>query len=235
MRLEIQKLLILQDRDQQLQKQRDNLRQIPLERAAMETKLSTAKSESAGRSLELKENLVKRKQLELEIEAKRTAINRYKTQQQATRKNEEFQALSKEIEHAEIAITKLEDDELALMEAAEPLQKAIEKCEADLKAASAQAELSATDLSTKEKHISQRISELESERVKQASEIDSDHLELYTRLFAKKKDFAVVALENEICVGCHTKVSSQIGAQVRGNAEDVVQCSNCGRILYDGR
>ena len=49
--------------------------------------------------------------------AKQAAIARYKSQQQQTRKNEEFAALHHEIEHAEKDIVTLEDSELELMEA----------------------------------------------------------------------------------------------------------------------
>ena len=58
-----------------------------------------------------------RKKLDLDVQTKQAAIARYKSQQQLTRKNEEFSALNHEIEHAEKDISALEDSELELMEA----------------------------------------------------------------------------------------------------------------------
>ena len=58
-----------------------------------------------------------RKKIDLDVQTKQAAIARYKSQQQQTRKNEEFAALNHEIEHAEKEISTLEDSELELMEA----------------------------------------------------------------------------------------------------------------------
>jgi predicted nucleic acid-binding Zn-ribbon protein len=58
-----------------------------------------------------------RKKIDLDVQSKQVAISRYKSQQQQTRKNEEFAALNHEIEHAEKEISALEDKELELMEA----------------------------------------------------------------------------------------------------------------------
>src|SRR5208282_6249399 len=58
-----------------------------------------------------------RKKIDLDVQTKQAAIARYRSQQQTTRKNEEFAALNHEIEHAEKEISALEDSELELMEA----------------------------------------------------------------------------------------------------------------------
>jgi uncharacterized protein len=42
----------------------------------------------------------------------------------------------------------------------------------------------------------------------------------------------VVALEHEVCTGCHMKVTTQTAHRVKAGKE-IVSCENCGRILYD--
>ena len=86
-------------------------------------------AESAGMTsnldaskLRAKQIEVERKKLEVEAGAKRDNINRFKTQQFQTRKNEEFQALSNEIKRFEKDIETIEDKELELMEELERLK-----------------------------------------------------------------------------------------------------------------
>src|SRR5208282_1623058 len=66
-----------------------------------------------------------RKRLELDVEAKKTQIEKYANQQLQTRKNEEYRALAHEIETCKADINKIEDQEIALMEQAEAAQKEV--------------------------------------------------------------------------------------------------------------
>src|SRR5881296_3410695 len=121
----IEKLLILQDRDRKISRLRTELANIGPERHALQAK--TAASQAA---LDVARQRVKRiesnrKKLELEVEAKKQAIERYSLQQFQTKKNDEYRALTHEIEMARDAIFKLEDQQLELMEQAEAAQKEV--------------------------------------------------------------------------------------------------------------
>jgi len=73
---------------------------------------------------------------------------------------------------------------------------------------------------------------LTKERSELAGKIDEDVLGRFERLFNSKGDAAVVALEHEVCTGCHMKVTTQTAHRVKAGKE-IVSCENCGRILYD--
>lgn len=231
MRPEIEALLILQDRDQKIAHLKNQQTSAPRERKLLEGKLAAAREaleEVKGRA---KANEVDRRKLELDVQGKQTAIARFKTQQQATRKNEEYQALHNEIGHAEGEIRLLEDRELELMEQAEALQRQIVAAEQEF--ARVQKSI-ASQLAALEAGVAAavaRLGELEAERARLAAKADEGTLFLYDRLFAKKGDAAVVPLEADICGGCHMKVPTQASATVRGD-QALVQCPNCGRILY---
>ncbi|MEO5720988.1 MAG: C4-type zinc ribbon domain-containing protein, partial [Chthoniobacterales bacterium] len=64
-----------------------------------------------------------------------------------------------------------------------------------------------------------------------ASGIDEDVLDRFERLFASKGNAAVVALEHEVCTGCHMKITAQTSHRVKSGRE-IVSCEQCGRILY---
>ena len=70
------------------------------------------------------------------------------------------------------------------------------------------------------------------ERTEIAGKIDEDLLGRFERLFASKGDAAVVALEHEVCTGCHMKVTTATAMRVR-TGKEIVSCEQCGRILYD--
>ena len=175
---------------------------------------------------------VDRKNLELDVGTRTESIARFKTQQYQTRKNDEFQAMGHEIERYENEIRKIEDAELELMVEADKVKADLaveEKKGATVKESIGR---QTTDLEAKSKALQSRLEELTKERAELAGKIDEDLLGRFERLFASKGDAAVVALEHEVCTGCHMKVTTQTAHRVK-NGKEIVSCEQCGRILYD--
>lgn len=172
-----------------------------------------------------------RKTLELDAGTRRESINRLKTQQYETRKNEEFRAMGNEIERYEKEIRAIEDQELELMDQAEKVK--VEVAAEDKKAAGARESIARqmADLDEKGKKLEARLNELTAERTELSSKVEEDLLDRFERLFGSKGDAAVVALEHEVCTGCHMKVTTQTAHRVR-NGKEIVSCEQCGRILY---
>jgi predicted nucleic acid-binding Zn-ribbon protein len=108
----VEALLVLQERDARVATLTNELDEAPRQIAAVEQEVSsrTAKFDALKTKTRLIE--AERKKIDLDVQSKQTAIARYKSQQQQTRKNEEFSALNHEIEHAEKDISTLEDAEL---------------------------------------------------------------------------------------------------------------------------
>lgn len=230
---EIEQLLILQDRDRKLRALKQELKNIPAERKQLEEKLSGATKQFEGIKLKSKEIEVERKRLENEAQAKRDQIAKYQVQKFQTRKNEEFRALSNEIERFEGEVRQIEDKELELMEAAEELKPQIAQSDRDAQAAREQVEKQVADLESKQQALQEQIKELEAARGGLTSGLDEDLLHVYTRMFTTKGE-AVVALENDVCTGCHMRVTASTSAQAKAGRE-IVHCEQCGRILYAER
>ena len=174
---------------------------------------------------------VDRKKMELDVGTRETSIARLKTQQYETRKNDEFQALGHEIERYEKEISQIEDQELELMEQADKLKAEIAEEEKRTNTAKESINRQLADLETKGATLQKRLEELNTERTDIAAKIDEDVLNRFERLFASKGDAAIVALEHEVCTGCHMKVTTQTAVQVKASKE-IVSCEQCGRILY---
>src|SRR5579871_6643141 len=113
---EIEKLLVLQDRDRKIRALKQELKLAPLERKDLDDKLTDAVKKLDAVKLKAKEIEVERKKLENEVSTKRDSIAKFQTQKFQTRKNEEFQALNNEIKRFEDEIRVIEDRELELME-----------------------------------------------------------------------------------------------------------------------
>jgi predicted nucleic acid-binding Zn-ribbon protein len=227
----IEKLLAIQDKDQRLRTFRAELAAVPTEKATKERLIADAASRLESARSRAREIEVQKKTLEVEAASKREQIARYKTQQMQTRKNEEFSALAHEIATVEQAVTLLEDREIELMEEAESLKPQISSAEQTYAADKAKYEAQISSLGEKESNLKARISELDESRQAAAAEMDEDLLERYDRLFQTKNAFAVVALEHEVCTGCHMKVTTQTSVELRAE-KAIISCPQCGRILF---
>ena len=229
---EIEKLLVLQDRDRKIRTLKNELKVAPLERVESEERLAAATKQFDAVKLKAKEIEVEKKKLELEAQSKRDMIAKFQTQKFQTRKNEEFQAFNNEITRYEGEIRTVEDRELELMEDADKMKATVAETDQQTKAVKAQVERQLADITAKIDSVAAQLTELETERASLAVGLDEDLLDTFTRLFANKGE-AVVPLEHETCMGCHMKVTTQTVVKVKGGRE-IIHCEQCGRILYRG-
>jgi predicted nucleic acid-binding Zn-ribbon protein len=173
----------------------------------------------------------RRKQLELEVETKKTQINKYGQQQFETRKNDEYQALAKEIEHCKADIVRIEDREIELMEQAEQAAKEVAEAARILKDAQAIVDGEVNQLDQSELNLKKELAELESNRGELATAVGDVVLSRYERTMKNRGDNVVVGIEHGVCGGCHMKIPPQVILQCRAEQE-LTACTNCGRILY---
>jgi len=227
----IEKLLALQDRDQRLRTLRLELQGLPGEITSKQKLIADSALRLEAARSRAKAIEVEKKTLEVEANSKREQINRYKGQQLQTRKNEEYTALSHEIANAEKLISSIEDKEIVLMEEAESLAPQITAAEKTCTEEKARYEGQIALLREKEINLKARIEDLEKNRLVMLAGIDEDLLETYQRLFDTKNARAVVAVDHDICGGCHMKITAQTSLALRSGKE-ITSCPQCGRILH---
>jgi predicted nucleic acid-binding Zn-ribbon protein len=178
----------------------------------------------------MREVELKIKSLDLDAQTRRNSIARLKDQQFATRKNEEFQAMGHEIQRYEREVTGLEDQELELMEQLEGVKPDYAAANQKLAGTKKLVDEELKELAERARAIEARIAELKAERAGLAAPIDPDTLGLYERLMKNKGD-AVALVEGGICKGCHVKVISGTLQSLKAD-ENITQCEQCGRILF---
>jgi predicted nucleic acid-binding Zn-ribbon protein len=228
---ELEQLLVLQDRQQKIKQIQTEIKSLPLQRENLEAQLAASAAALAALKHKGQHLEMDRKKLELDAGTRQESINRLKTQQYETRKNDEFRAMGNEIERYEKEIRAIEDQELELMDQADKLK--VEIAAEDKKASGARESVARqmADLEEKAKTLEVRLEGLTAERAEAAGKIDEDLLGRFERLFASKGDAAIVGLEHEVCTGCHMKVTTQTAHRVK-NGKEIVSCEQCGRILY---
>ncbi|MEY2495636.1 MAG: uncharacterized protein QOJ45_2128 [Verrucomicrobiota bacterium] len=231
MQAELEQLLVLQDRQQKIRQIQNEIKTLPQQRQNLEAQLA-AIAETVGALKHKGQHLeMDRKKLELDAGTRQESINRLKTQQYETRKNEEFRAMGNEIERYEKEIRQIEDQELELMDQADKAK--VEVAAAEKNAAGGRESIARqmADLEQKFGTLEGRLNELNAERAELSGKIEEDLLSRFERLFTSKGDAAVVSLEHEVCTGCHMKVTTQTAHRVK-NGKEIVSCEQCGRILY---
>jgi uncharacterized protein len=227
----IEKLLVLQDRDRNLIRTEAELESIEPEKQMALRKCDASLKALEEAKLKVNEIESKRKERELEVQAFNEKIAKYSNQQLETKKNEEYQALTREIKGCNEKIGDIETDILMLMDEAEAAATALKESQADADKVKGFVESQVADLDERQKNLDDRLDELDEERDKLAAEIDETSLRKYERLLKLRGDNIVVGIEHSACGGCHVKVPAQVILSCK-QEEELTGCPHCSRLLY---
>jgi predicted nucleic acid-binding Zn-ribbon protein len=229
--IKLDRLLALQDCDMRRLALERQLQDVPRELAAVEAKIAaerqaidTAKSEWRG--LESKKKL-----LETEIKSAEEQVAKYKTQQMQVRKNDEYQALTHEIEVASGHIGTLEEDEIKVMFSIDEARRRFVEAEAVLKTNIAGHEGRIRDLREREVQLRSEHEAAVAAVAGARPEVPEDQLKIYDRMATKPGLPVVVSVRGGRCGGCHLKVPTHIEVLARSGAE-IATCDQCGRVVY---
>jgi predicted nucleic acid-binding Zn-ribbon protein len=144
----------------------------------------------------------------------------------------DLQAMDEEIHHLALRGTELEDEELELMEAQEPIDAELEQIQAEgsqLEAATAELRAAVTAADTV---IDTEVATLVATREVQAGRLPAELLDRYEDLRVKLKGTGAARLIDNHCEGCHLELPSMEVERIRRlPPEEIVTCDNCGRIL----
>jgi len=227
----IEKLLILQERDQKIHQTKTELDSVEPQRAAMRAKMS--KCETILDNAKTQSNQVEseRKDLENEVASKNDQIAKYSQQQLETKKNEEYKALGNQIQTCKDAIRELEDKQLDLMEEAEEVAVVVENAKKEAAEIKADIDAQIGKMDNREKELQTEYDQLKSNRGELAEAVENRTLRLYERLLKVKQDPVVSINGENMCAGCHMQAPVQTTVSCR-QEQELVTCPNCGRILF---
>jgi uncharacterized protein len=144
----------------------------------------------------------------------------------------ELQALQDDIASIRRRIAKLEDDELDVMEASEPVEAErdgllAQRSKLDEEAARLRAELAEV-----ESEIESELATVRRERAELAQQVPDDLWPEYDRLRKQLGGVAIARLVGSTCQGCHLGLSAVEVDRIRHlSPDEPVHCEECGRLL----
>lgn len=227
----LETLLIVQDRDLRILALRKDIANMPRMIELAKTRLHGDQTAVAKAKEALQGNEVLVKRLELDIQTRRNTLQRLRTQQFETKKNEEYKALGNEVERYLAEIGRLEDEELGLMEKSEQLRAVLATAETALRRTQDLVDAELRQLEERKRNDEGQIAALTGERDGFAVKVEPQLIGVYDRLFKAKQGAALVALAAGQCKGCHMKVTTSTVLKAK-TEQEITHCENCGRILY---
>ena len=229
---QIEKLLIVQDRDIALQRIQKELARIPQERLAIEKLIENETKNIETASYALKQKEVERHELDTEVQAKESAINRFRNQQLEVKKNDEYRALTHQIEQSEQEIGQLEEREIELMLEIDTTREAFEVEKATIDQRIVEQNKQIVLLQEREEHLKGSISEAEAAVEEARSAVEETYIDNYYRVkkLCKRPPY-VARIEAHKCGGCHLRVSNEVSSAAHSHGEPSY-CDQCARMVY---
>ncbi len=224
-------LIELQQRDTRRLALEQQLKNVPRETTAVQARIAAEKQAIEAAKAEWHGLESKKKLLETEIQSAEGKVAKYKTQQLEVRKNDEYRALTHEIETTEAIISGFEEDELKIMFQIDEAKKRFAAAEAELKRNISGHEAKIRALGERETQLQAELKAAVEAVVAARPSVAEPQLKIYDRLAVKPGHPVCVPVSGGKCGGCHLRVPTHIEVLAK-NGTEIATCDQCGRIVY---
>jgi hypothetical protein len=229
-------LLEVQDHDTAIGQLEHRKAALPeqVELTGVESRLSALESSAAQVQVGRDELGLRQAALEELIEAsrsRRTELERrmYGGQVTAAR---DLQAMDEEVTHLKRRIADLEDHEIEIMEALEPIDGELQTAGAERQTLRAERDRLRAAIAEAVVGIDADIVSQSSGRVAAAATVPADLLARYEKLRTTLGGTGAARLVGGSCSGCHLSLPAMEVDRIRkAPADEVILCDQCGRIL----
>jgi hypothetical protein len=148
----------------------------------------------------------------------------------AVKTNQEYRALTTEMEFAQKQIRELEDRILEGMLSTESLEKDVKTAEAELKAETVEIEKEKSEARSRTEIDERELAEWNAKRDKLRASISPDVLRHYDRVLKLRGSAMAEAVDHK-CSACQVMLRPQMYNDVR-TLEQILICDSCHRILW---
>jgi len=142
----------------------------------------------------------------------------------------ELTGLQQDHEYLRRSHAKLEDEVLLAMTRLEECEQAVADASARLMNVETRWRTEQDRLTKQIEHLQARVAVLKKDRAAMVALLGVSDLALYEELLRKKGGRAVALLVGQMCQGCQVTVPTSKAQLVR-RGQELVTCTNCGRIL----
>ncbi len=222
--------LRLQALDRKLVQLEGEIATLPKHIAEIEKKLDGHARRLEADRAAIAANQRDRKKLEGDIQVHQQKISKLRDQTLQAKTNEQYRAFQNEISYAEGEIRKAEDRILDLMEASEPLDKAVKTAEVELKRQKEHVEAEKIRARERTSVDQKLLAESRAERKKTADAMTPKIYADYERIRRKTHGTVVADATQGRCDACMISLRPQFFQDLR-KGEQIMFCESCGRML----
>jgi len=227
---ELQILWALRDLDDRLVTLETALRRYPGERKLLEQRSSGEKARLEAHKQRLHDLQLRHRQSEKDIEGLQTEERKFQGQLPLVKKNEEYQALLKEIGDRKAKRSDRETELLGLMDDEQRLQTERPTLEHALKTAETETAARLQVIAEGERREREQVEALEAQRQQLIVRLGPFIRSRYERIRVSKEGRAVVPIIKGSCGGCFRGQPPQALQEAR-RRDRVLNCDGCGRLL----
>jgi len=223
-------LFSLQKIDSSLDDLQEMKGDLPHKVAELQSKLQGKETGLKDLNELIKQSIVQRDAIDVEIISLQENVEKYKSQQFQVKTNKQYDALTREIDGAQEKINKLQKEMDGLEGKVTVAKQDLEAINPEIDSLKKELEERDAELALVNKEHEEEELKLQHEREKLVVRIDKSDLRSYERIRRAKDGRAVVPVRRNACGGCFKRVPPQTVLELRKNAK-ILQCEHCGRIL----
>lgn len=224
-------LIELQKFDLRVVEVKEQRRKIPERLETTESPLREAKRIVQEVSAAVETITKERRSYEKDLDAHEDRIGKMKDRASQLKTNQEYQAHLFEIELANKKRGEIEEHILIAMEKIDQMQRTLADAQNKVKEADRVFIQEKKTLDEMDRQLAGELEGLEGKQKELVAKIDKPLLDRYIRLKAARKDQALAAVKDGICLGCRLQLPPQLIAEVK-RMQELHACPYCYRMLY---
>jgi hypothetical protein len=226
----LDKLIDLQKLDVAIAKLEAEAQAIPKVIQALETKLVHARAGLDAAKASADQLLKERRSKERDLEEVAQGAKKKQVRLYEIKTNEEYTAVLKEIAVLKEKSSGLETEILEFLEKSDGAAKVLAQAETVFRAVEAVHQKERGEKEAQLASVKQELDRIREARKGQASRLDAELLQQYTRVM-RSRGVVVVPVKDGSCGGCGVALPPQQFVEVRRN-DRMFTCPSCSRILY---
>ena len=231
MNTQLQNMIGFQQIDLKIRQLQEHTHEIPESIEELNGTLAENRKELEAAEAFLGEENSRRRGLELEVEALRETLSKYRSQLMEVKTNKEYEAMLQEIATAEGKIAKKEDRILEGMMVIEEKEQLTEKGRREFQQKEKEVLQKRSELEKFASEAQAQIDDLQQEKGQLRAQIPEELIQQYERIAIVRNGVALAEVKDQSCQGCHVRLRPQFFAEVKTNQE-MMTCENCNRFLY---
>jgi predicted nucleic acid-binding Zn-ribbon protein len=231
MHADLEHLIALQRLDSDAADARRRIAEEPGRLQELDGRIQSARALVTAAKERLAASQAARREIEKELAVHQGRLSKYRDQLMAVKTNVEYQAMQKEIEHAQAGVKNFEDQILEKMLEGDELTATVKRAEADASAEEKSVAADRKTLATEIADLKARLAAIVEERGGIVAALDPRILTTFELVAKRRNGVAVAEAKDGICTICHVRLRPQVFNTVRRN-EQIMQCDSCQRILY---